>query len=240
MKTSLSRYYQVDVAKNGVEAWKSIPLFNPDVIVSDLQMPEMNGFELCTKVKDTFETSHIPVILLTVVDNEPSMEKGFGLGADDYIAKPVDIKYLRMKIDSIIQNRKTLRRKFLGIDNVQSDERLENEHNAKFLKQVTEIVNKNISNSRFSIADFSKEIGLSRSLLYTKFSSITGYTPNDFIKIARMNKAIRYFGEKKYSISEVAFMVGFEDHAYFSTCFKKIYGVSPKQFVETNMTEDRV
>lgn len=235
MKISLSHYYNVSVAQNGSEAWEIISKIYPDVIVSDLQMPEMDGFELCAKVKNTFETSHIPVILLTVVNDERSMKKGFGIGADDYIEKPFDIKYLRLKIDSIIQNRKILRLKFLGIEKSNSEEQPENENNAAFIKTATQIITNNITNAEFSIAEFSKEMGLSRSLLYTKFNTITGYTPNDFIKIVRMNKAIEYFREKKYSINEVAYMVGFEDPAYFSNCFKKIYGESPRQFIEKNI-----
>jgi signal transduction histidine kinase/ligand-binding sensor domain-containing protein/AraC-like DNA-binding protein len=236
MKTSLARYYRVEVAENGLEAWNIIAQFNPDVIVSDIQMPEMNGLEFCMKVKGTFETSHIPVILLTVADDDESMERGLGLGADDYITKPVDIKFLRMKIDSMIQNRKAMQRKFLGMDSVPSDEQLKNEYNARFIGKVTEIINSNLTNPHFSIANFAREIGLSRSRLYSRFNAIVGCSPHRYIKIARMNKAIRYLGEKKYPISEVVLMSGFEDQAYFSNCFKEIYGISPTQFIESGMS----
>lgn len=237
LKISFEHIYHVFVARDGKEAWDNIPKINPDIVISDYQMPLMDGFELTKKIKTTFETSHIPVILLTVVTDKKSVETGFHIGVDDYIEKPFDIKYLQIKIDNIIQNRKIIQAKFLGIDKSAPDIS-ENELNNKFLEQVTKIVEDNISNSEFSISEFSKELGLSKSLLYTKFNAITGYTPNDFIKIMRMKKAIEHFREKKYSINEVAFMVGFEDPAYFSNCFKKIYGMSPKQFIEKNIKTD--
>jgi len=236
IELSLSHYYHIYTAKNGAEAWDNIMKINPDIVVSDLQMPEMDGFGLCDKIKNTFETSHIPVILLTVVNDKENVTRGFNLGVDDYIEKPFDVKYLRIKIDNIIQNRKILRLKFLGIDKSASNDNIaENDFNTEFIKKATDIIEANISNTGFSISDFSKELGLSRTLLYNKFNAITGYTPNDFIKIVRMNKAILHFREKKYSINEVAFMVGFDEPAYFSTCFKKIYGKTPKQFIDENI-----
>ncbi|MFV0469809.1 MAG: response regulator [Dysgonomonas sp.] len=236
LKLSLSHYYQISTAPNGLDAWQNIQKINPDIVVSDLQMPEMTGFDLCEKIKTTFETSHIPVILLTVVNDQQNITKGFNLGVDDYIEKPFDLNYLRTKIDNIIQNRKILRLKFLGIDkSSDANNEIENKLNNEFISLATKIIEDNITNTSFSISDFSKEMGLSRTLLYTKFNAITGYTPNDYIKIVRMNQAIQYFNEKKYSINEVALMVGFDEAAYFSTCFKKIYGKSPKQFIDENI-----
>ncbi len=144
-----------------------------------------------------------------------------------------------MKINNIIQNRKILRQKFLGIDKkkIEISSRIsENELNNQFVDKATSIIEANLANTKFSISDFSKEMGLSRTILYTKFNAITGYTPNDFIRIVRMNKAISYFKEKKYTINEVSLMVGFEEPAYFSTSFKKIYGKSPKQFIEESLS----
>lgn len=236
LKLSLCHYYQIHTASNGAEAWENILKINPDIVISDLQMPEMTGFELCGKIKNTFETSHIPVIMLTVVNDRENVTKGFNIGVDDYIEKPFDLKYLRTKIDNIIQNRKILRLKFLGIDKSgNANNEIENKLNSEFITRATQIIEENITNTNFSITDFSKKMGLSRTLLYTKFNAITGYTPNDFIKIVKMNKAIQYFNEKKYSINEVSLMVGFEEAAYFSTCFKKIYGKSPKQFIDDNL-----
>lgn len=239
LKLSLGHYYTVHTAENGRDAWDNLLKINPDIIVSDLHMPEMDGFELCGKVKSTFETSHIPVILLTVANDKQFVEKGLHLGADDYIGKPFDAGYLRLKIDAIIQNRKLLRQKFLsaGAGNREQPETVSsgNELNDDFLEKATGVVEKHIDNPAFSVNDFARELALSRTLLYTKCNAITGFSPNDFIKIVRMKKAITYFQEKKYSINEVALMVGFDEPAYFSTCFRKIYGKSPKKFIEEDL-----
>ncbi|MDR0546595.1 MAG: response regulator, partial [Dysgonamonadaceae bacterium] len=235
LKTTYEPFYQIFTAQNGAEAWENIPKINPDMIVSDMQMPQMDGLQLVQKIKNTFETSHIPVILLTVVNDRASVEKAFELGVDDYIEKPFETKYLQMKMNNIIRNRKILRSKFLGIDKTLEDNTHTNELNRQFIEKASSIIDEHIADSQFSIADFSKEMGLSKSLLYTKFNTITGYTPNDFIKIARMKKAVEYFRQKQYSINEVTYRVGFEDPAYFSNCFKKIYGDSPKTFIEKNL-----
>lgn len=237
LKLSLGHNYITHVATDGLEAWENILKINPDIIISDLQMPNMDGLELCHKVKTTFETSHIPIILLTVINTKDAVERGFSVGVDDYIEKPFDLKLLSLKIDNIIRNRKLLRLKFLGINKSEIDvkESPENQLNVEFIDKATQIIENHINEPSFSIAQFSKEMGLSRSLLYTKFNSITGYTPSDFIKLIRMNKAIEYFREKRYLINEVAYMVGFDDHAYFTNCFKKIYGKSPKEFIDENI-----
>ncbi|MFT3737683.1 MAG: two-component regulator propeller domain-containing protein [Breznakibacter sp.] len=232
MKMSLGHYYKTYVAENGQVAWNMIPTINPDLVVSDLQMPEMDGMELCRKIKGNFESSHIPVILLTVMTDKVNMEQGLLSGAEDYIPKPFDVKYLRVKIDNIIQNRKLLRAKFLDVDRANTSvPDHENGLNQQFISRVDAIIQENMANSDFSVNDLSKEMGLSRTLLYAKFNSITGCTPNDYIKIVRMKKAIRLFREKRYTINEVAHMTGFSEPSYFATCFKKTYGKSPSQFI---------
>lgn len=241
MKLSLSAFYSTYVAEDGEIAWKNILKINPDIVISDLHMPNMNGFDLCKKLKTTFETSHIPVILLTVINDSTHVAEGLNIGADDYIGKPFEISFLRLKINNIIQNRQILRHKFLGINKdeiAQTNAQQENELNLRFVEGATSIIDENISNPKFSIRDLSKEMNLSRTLLFSKFSAITGYTPNDFIRIRRMKKAIAHFKENKYSISEVALMVGFEEPAYFSTSFKRMYGKTPKQFIEENLSEE--
>lgn len=241
LKLSLSHYFIIHTAENGRDAWDQILDVNPDVIISDYNMPEMNGFELCKKIKETYETSHIPVIMLTVMSDEKHVEEGLRIGADDYIQKPFDVKYLKNKINNIISNRKILRSKFLEIYNPkESEDNYENEFNLKFINKATKIIEKHMIDTDFSISDFSKEMGMSRSLLYTKFNTVTGYSPNDFIKIIRMKRAIKLFKEKRYSINEVASMTGFDEPNYFTTCFKKIYGKSPKHFIKDDLNREDV
>lgn len=236
---SLSHYFSTYTAVDGKDAWEKIPNINPDIVLTDFNMPEMNGFELCEKIKKTYDTSHIPVILLTVLSDIKHVEEGYKLGVDDYIPKPFDVKYLKLKIENIISNRRILRAKFLEI-NKTSDlvESAENEHNAAFLSKATKIVEDHIIDTHFSISDFSREMGMSKSLLYTKFNATIGYSPNDFVKIIRMKKAVSLFKEGRYNINEVAAMTGFDEASYFTTSFKKIYGKSPKQFIKENFGDN--
>jgi DNA-binding response OmpR family regulator/anti-sigma regulatory factor (Ser/Thr protein kinase) len=232
LKMSLGHYYNTCSAANGKEAWDNMHTVNPDIIVSDLNMPLMDGLELCRKVKTTYDTSHIPVILLTVMIEKQNVEAGLRTGADDYILKPFDVKYLRIKIDNIINNRKILRAKFLNMDKQPFSGETGDFLNEAFIGKATQIIHNHLTDTDFSVSDLSKEMGMSRSLLYTKFNAVTGYSPNDFIKIVRMKRAILLFREKKYSINEVAYMTGFGEPSYFTACFKKIYGKTPKQFIE--------
>ena len=240
IKLSLSHYYITFTAENGQDAWDKIPTINPDIIITDYNMPIMNGFELCGKIKKTYETSHIPVVLLTVMTDEKHVEEGLKLGADDYIQKPFDVKYLKLKIDNIIENRKILRTKFLEVNKPSEQEVVdENDLNAIFLVKATKITEDHLIDTEFSISDFSREMGMSRSLLYTKFNAITGYSPNDFVKIIRMKKAVVYFKEGLHNINEVARLTGFDEPSYFTTCFKKIYGKSPKQFINEEILKKK-
>lgn len=240
LKLSLSHYYNTFTAENGQDAWEKIPAINPDIIITDYNMPVMNGFELCGKIKKTYETSHIPVVLLTVITDEKHIEEGLKLGADDYIQKPFDVKYLKLKIDNIIENRKILRNKFLEVNKpTELNDVDENDLNANFLVKASKIAEDHMIDTEFSISDFSREMGMSRSLLYTKFNAITGYSPNDFVKIIRMKKAIALFKEGLHNINEVATLTGFDEPSYFTTCFKKIYGKSPKQFINDEILKKK-
>ena len=141
--------------------------------------------------------------------------------------------YLRSRINNIINNRNLLRRKFLGTDNLQGFVEAGEDDNAKqFMNSVQQILNKHLNDPKFSVNDFSTALNLSRTLLYSKFRAITGYAPNEFIKIMRMKKAVEYLRTNQYTINQISYMVGFEEPAYFSTCFKKVYGKSPRQFME--------
>lgn len=236
MDRTLSNFFDTFTANNGADAWARILTINPDIVISDYNMPEMNGFELCQKIKQTYETSHIPVILLTVVTDEKNMEEGYKVGADDYIPKPFDVKYLKMKIDNIIANRKILQKKYLDIQLTDAtDDNTDNDLNTKFINKATLIIEQHITDTSFNIVDFSREMGMSKSLLYTKFNAITGYSPNDFLKIIRMKKALKLFKEGVHNINEVSVLIGFDEPSYFTKCFKKMYGKTPKQFIAEDL-----
>ncbi|WP_162150074.1 hybrid sensor histidine kinase/response regulator transcription factor [Saccharicrinis fermentans] len=231
LSSALHDYYEVFVAKDGSEGWKIIAEKSPDLVVSDIMMPGMDGFELCHKIKSTYETSHIAVILLTALADQDKQIKGFDLGADDYLTKPFNIKILKQRINSIIHNREIIRDKALKIiKHDENKERLfDNELNDVFLKKMVEVVKENINNSSFSKDDFAAAMNVSSSLLYKKVKSLTNLSPSEFIKSIRLDFSLELIQMQKYSVTEVSELSGFSSVAYFSTVFRKHYGKSPTQ-----------
>lgn len=233
LKSAMEPQFQVYLAEDGEQAWKSIQKKAPDLIVSDIVMPNMDGFELCRKVKSTYETSHLPVILLTALAGKAEQLKGLGLGADDYLTKPFDVSILQQRIRTVVKNREMIREKALKLIKVGEESViLENEHNDKFLKHMIEVVHKNISNAQFSKNDFAFAMNVSPSLLYKKIKSLTDQSPTDFIKAVRLNQALDLLRTKKYTITEVSELCGFASVGYFSTVFRKHFGKSPTQMIE--------
>nr|MBD3622325.1 response regulator [Sunxiuqinia sp.] len=230
LKSALESHFNIYLADDGAHAWQIIQKETPDLVVSDIMMPNMDGFELCSKIKSTYETSHIPVILLTALTGKAQQLTGLGLGADDYLTKPFDVTLLQHRIKSIIQNREVIRGKALKIIKVSEDETiLDNELNDKFLKRMGEVVRENMANSQFSKNDFAAAMNVSPSLLYKKIKSLTDQSPTDFIKSIRLDHALELLQTKQYSITEVSELCGFASVGYFSTVFRKHYGKSPNQ-----------
>jgi signal transduction histidine kinase/CheY-like chemotaxis protein/ligand-binding sensor domain-containing protein/AraC-like DNA-binding protein len=233
LEVSLSDNFNVHSATNGLEAWKTVRGKQPDLVVSDVMMPEMDGFELCRLVKSTYETSHIPMVLLTSLAGKAEQLQGLGLGADAYLTKPFDMGLLNGRIKSIITNRKAVREKALKLINHQDNGPLmENELNDKFVKRALEVVKENISNSKFGKDEFAFEMNASPSLLYKKIKALTDQAPSDFIRSIRLNYAFGLLQLRKYSVTEVSERAGFSSAGYFSTTFKKRYGKSPTDILE--------
>jgi signal transduction histidine kinase/ligand-binding sensor domain-containing protein/DNA-binding NarL/FixJ family response regulator len=228
MQVSFGEEYEVLTATDGAAGWELIQNIVPDLVISDVIMPKMNGFELCKKLKSTFETSHIPIVLLTALNDNDTQLHGLGLGADDYLTKPFDIKLLHQKIRTIIQNRKAIREKALRLIQTENTEPvLNNTLNDQFLKKMLEVVKANISNPQFSKDDFAAAMKVSGSLLYKKVKALTDLSPLEFIKSVRMGYALELLQSKKYSINEVSDMCGYASSGYFSTVFKRYFGKSP-------------
>lgn len=233
LNQSLFYDFQVLTAKDGSEAWEIINDKLPDLVVSDVMMPNMSGFELCKLIKSTYETSHIPVILLTALSEETDQMHGLGLGADDYLTKPFNTTLLKQRIKSIIANRDVVRDKALNIKRGSEGDRiLANVLNDDFLKKALEVVHENLSNHEFNKDSFASEMNVSASLLYKKLKSITNQSPTDFIKSIRLNYAVELLQTKDYTVTEVGEMSGFSSIGYFSTVFKKHYGFPPSDLLE--------
>lgn len=229
LKISLEDDFNVLVSSNGLDAWQIVQKLSPDIIVSDVMMPQMDGFELCRHIKSTFETSHIPIILLTALTDKAQQMEGLGLGADDYITKPFDIGLLNQRIQSLVRNREFVRERVLRMFSKPDVEvqLLLNDQNDQFLKRAIEIVRLNIDNSEFDKDQFAAAMCASTSLLYKKIKTLTGQSPIDFIKVIRLNHSMELLQSRKYSVTEVSEMCGFSSVGYFSTVFKKYFAKSP-------------
>ena len=230
MHYSLRETFKISVAEDGARAWEKIQRQLPDLVVSDVIMPEMDGFELCRLIKSTYETSHIPVILLTSLTDKAQQLHGLGLGADDYITKPFDMTLLSSRIMSIIQNRKAVREKALKLIGENNNSQiLSNELSDKFVKKAVEVIRANMANLDFGKDEFASAMHVCSSLLYKKIKSLTDQSPIDFIKTIRLNHALELLQSHKYTVTEVSEFCGFSDVSYFSKAFKKYFGKSPTE-----------
>ena len=228
LELSLRDKYNVFTASEGKEALEIVRERHPDIVVSDIRMPGIDGFELCKMLKSNFETSHIPVVLLSAFTTKALQLKGLGLGADAYLTKPFDMSLLEGKIRSIVLNRKAVREKALKLVDFRSEAPLfNNELNDKFVKKALEVVKSNISNLKFGKEEFASEMNVSPSLLYKKVKTLTDQSPSDFIRSVRLNYALDLLQSGEYNVTEVSEKAGFTSVAYFSYAFKKYYGKSP-------------
>lgn len=231
LNNSLSADYSIVEAANGEEALDMATRINPDLIISDIMMPMLNGDEMCARLKGSMETSHIPVILLTALANKEDIIKGLDCGADDYVTKPFDISILKARIRTILANRKKIREAALAGNIPTTDIEYATPLDKEFMEKILTLIDENMEDPEFSINNLCVKLGMSRSSLYNKLKSLTDQAPNDFIRILRLKKAVSLLHTHKYNISEIATMTGFPDSSYFSTAFKKQYGMSPRKYI---------
>ncbi|MBN2806569.1 MAG: response regulator [Prolixibacteraceae bacterium] len=229
--STLSHYYQVFEAPEGMAAYQMAKNEDFSLIISDVMMPEMDGLELCRKIKNNLYTSHIPVILLTAKGNVEDFVEGLEQGADDYIAKPFNTDILLAKVHVLIENRKMLRNKFSALEEVSPSEITTSSLDQQFFQRVNEIVEKYYTDSAFDVDHFASEMYVSRSQLYKKMKAITNLSANDFINVYRLKKSKELLQVSNMQISEIAYATGFNDPKYFSRIFKKYYKCSPSDFV---------
>jgi len=230
---SLSHKYNIIRATNGEEGLKQSINNNPDLIVSDVMMPQMSGYELCSRLKSDISTCHIPIILLTAKTNKEAKIEGFASGADLYITKPFEMDILEAQIQGLISNRERLiesvQANSVNILNLSSDFTSLDE---QFLKKAIELIQSNISNPDFNLTTFQNEMFVTSSMLYRKFKSLTGMPPLEFLRKIRFEAAIEIMKKKRCSTSEIAYAVGYNDPKHFSNSFKKVYGELPSEYME--------
>lgn len=230
IKDNLTKEFRILEAVDGEDGWNESIEQIPDLIVSDVMMPKMDGFELCRKLKTDERTSHIPVILLTAKAAKEDKLEGYETGADDYIMKPFEPDELRARIKNLILQRKRIHEHFKNKGIFEFEQTNITSIDKKFLQRVIEIIKANISNTEFNVEVLTENMAVSRSLLNKKVVSLAGEPPRDLIKRMRLTKAVELIEKKFGNLSEIAFEVGFDNPAYFSECFKKQYGMPPSQY----------
>lgn len=223
----LASNYTVIEAENGRVGFEKAVENCPDLIVSDIVMPEFSGIELCQKIKEEFVTSHIPFVLLTAKATIDDQIAGTETGADAYVTKPFNIKYLEVIIRKLIESRKKLFQRFSQEVYILPKEMTSNKMDEEFLEKTINYIHENVSNPNLSVDDIALFLSMSRSNAYRKIKALTGQSINDFIKLIRLKVAIKLLEERKLNISEIAFEVGFTSPAYFTKCFKDQFGKSP-------------
>ncbi|PIA77838.1 hypothetical protein BFR04_10475 [Gaetbulibacter sp. 4G1] len=230
IKNNLSDHYKVITATNGAEGCQKAFEIIPDVIISDIMMPEMNGLELCKKIKLDNRTSHIPIILLTARGAHALKMEGFEYGADDYITKPFNIDVLNIRVMNLIENRRILRDIFRKEILLKPKDVAINNVDEIFIEKVMKIIEENMPDPKFSVSLMASNIGMSHSVLYRKIMALTGQNINEFIKSVKLARASQLILDSDYSINEISDMTGFSNSKYFSTCFKKKYNVTPSSY----------
>ena len=231
--TFFSYDYRILTANNGKEGLEQAIKNIPSIIISDLMMPEMNGIEMCKKLKTDINTSHIPILILTAKAGLENEKEGLETGADEFILKPFNIEVLKLRLDNILRTKQQWVQKFRTNSNSKTWKELSNKLDQKFIEKSINIIKKNFDNTEFSVEKFALEIGMSRSALFLKLKSITGQSTSEFIRTIRLNKAAKLIESGKYSITEIIYMVGFSDPKYFRTCFKKHFGSTPSSYLSS-------
>ena len=234
LERELSLHFKIRTAANGKEALRVLEEEEISLVVSDVMMPEMNGFELCRTIKSQLPFSHIPVILLTALTDERQRIFGITGGADDYIQKPFHTDYVKIKIIHLLQERQKLRERLLEKlrDNkllLSEPEKVESIDDT-FLRKFAEQIEAVYADSEYNVEKLSETLGLSRGHLHRKIKELTGTAPVEFLRTYRLNKATQLLRQNAYTVSEVAYRTGFSSPAYFSKCFKAVYGVTPTEY----------
>jgi signal transduction histidine kinase/DNA-binding response OmpR family regulator/ligand-binding sensor domain-containing protein len=231
---SIKKYYNVISSHDGEAGLKLINQYLPDIVVSDVMMPKIDGFELTKKIKENKELCHLPVILLTSKSETSSQIEGLQSGADFYIAKPFNLNFLLSAIESQLKNRKRIQEMFMGgmIPNLNKLDI--NQLDLNFLRKLNQILEKELSNTDLDISHLAKSLNMGRSSFYRKFLSLTSLSPVSYIRKFRINKSVELMASGNYTLSEISDMTGFSSQSYFSTAFRQEKNVTPSEFMSSN------
>ena len=228
----LSPVYQILTATNRLNALMVSERHTVNLIVSDIMMPEMDGLELCDRIKSDLDYSHIPIVLLTAKTTLQSKIDGLKSGADAYIEKPFSVEYLKVSVANLLSNHEKLHAAFAHSPFIQTNSMAMTKADETFLKTLNEVIVANMQNPDFCLDDMASLLNMSRSSLNRKIKGVLDMTPNDYIRLERLKKAAQLLREGECKVNEVCYMVGFNTPSYFTKCFQKQFGILPKDFVK--------
>ncbi|WP_066631388.1 hybrid sensor histidine kinase/response regulator transcription factor [Labilibacter marinus] len=238
VKESLSGIYKVIEAENGEAGLELCKEQNPDIIVSDVMMPKMDGFEMCKAIKDDVAVSHTPIILLTAKTSSEHKIKGYSLGADAYVSKPFNFEVLKAQIENLLAKRENLKGAFHKKVDVSPTEVATTSMDEKFLTKILSIIEDKIGDSEFTVEELASEYGISKVILNRKLKALTGKTAKIFIRSIRLKRAAQLLSTGRYSVADVTYEVGFSDLKYFRTCFKTEFSISPSDFKKQHLNKE--
>jgi len=231
----LKRLFQIYTAENGLVGFQVAKKVMPDLIITDLMMPVVDGYKLINKLKTDIRTSHIPILVLSAKNSVQSTTFAYKQGVIDFVSKPFNIDVLRFKIQNLLASFNELKKQYASQITTQTIPTLNDSTvDQKFMKQVVEIAHKNISKVDFDVASFAKELVMSRGHFYRKLLALTNQSPVEFIKLLRLKRAEEMLIQTNHSVTEIAFKTGFRSQSYFTKCFVAQYKVSPSAFVKQN------
>jgi len=234
VKTELEPLYKVGQASNGKEALEYILSKKPDLVISDIMMPEMDGITLCRKIKSNVNINYIPVILLTAKSEDKDWAIGLDIDADAYIMKPFNPEILKKTVSNLLSNRERLKDKFHTRLEGKVDPIELKAFDDVLMEKILKIINGNLSNPKLNVEMLAEGVGFSRVHIHRKLKELTGQSARDFIRTIRLEQAKKLLKQKKLTISQVADAVGFVSLSHFSSSFREFYGISPKEFMESD------
>ena len=239
LRDSLSEEFVILEADNGKTGLDVCIEKDPDIVISDVMMPVMDGFEFCEKVKSDERTNHIPIILLTAKDTREDQIKGYEFGADDYVSKPFNFNVLLARINNILVSRSRFQEKFKKTMEIDPSDSEITSIDQRFLNRLIGIIEENISDPEFTVEKLAREYGIGQMILNKKLKAILNKTARAFIRTIRLKRAAQLLRKGRYSIADVTYEVGFNDLKYFRDCFKKEFSVTPSEYLSNSQSEEK-
>jgi len=233
IKSGFENDFRIIEAENGEKGLEVAKSSLPDIIISDIMMPKMDGIEMCKVLKAHVDTSHIPIVLLTAKTTSDNELKGLETGADAFVRKPFQLDILKLQILNIYNQREKLKNRFRKEAILQPKEITVTTVDEEFLQRAMNLIEDHMSDAEFNVEALVKEMFISRSKLYLKIKALTGYSTSEFIRTVRLKRAVQLLEKSDYTIKEIMFMTGFNTASYFSKCFKKLYGIVPSEYVRS-------